>query len=95
VIAHATHELSDGIELEYLELRCADTLLPVERIDGRVIALVAARVGGVRLIDNVELAGANSIARSRAIAEEPGPHPRGTGGDCLGELATAQTQNRS
>jgi pantoate--beta-alanine ligase len=64
VIARATHELSDGIELEYFELRSADTLLPVERIEGRMIALVAARVGGVRLIDNVELAGAGSFASS-------------------------------
>ena len=66
VRARATAELlhTDGIELEYFELADADTLLPVERIDGRVMALVAARVGGVRLIDNVELAGASSIANS-------------------------------
>ena len=60
VVAHATQELGDGIELEYLELRSADTLLPVERIEGRVIALVAARVGDVRLIDNHPLSTVNS-----------------------------------
>jgi pantoate--beta-alanine ligase len=59
-IAHATQELSDGIELEYLELRSADTLLPVERIEGRLIALIAARVGGVRLIDNHQLSTVDS-----------------------------------
>lgn len=73
--ARASDELchTDGIELEYFELANTDTLLPVQRIEGRVVALVAARVGGVRLIDNVELAGANSIAAS----------PGGGAGDVL------------
>jgi pantoate--beta-alanine ligase len=53
VIARAAGELlKDGIELEYFELATVEQLLPVERVQGRVIALVAARVGGVRLIDN-------------------------------------------
>jgi pantoate--beta-alanine ligase len=62
VRARATGELvrNDGIELEYFELTDADTLLPVQRIEGRVIALVAARVGGVRLIDNLELSTVDS-----------------------------------
>ncbi|MHB8690752.1 MAG: pantoate--beta-alanine ligase [Solirubrobacteraceae bacterium] len=67
VIARAANELlKDGIELEYFELATAEQLLPIERVQGRVIALVAARVGGIRLIDNhllsVESAGADSIA---------------------------------
>jgi pantoate--beta-alanine ligase len=41
-----------GIELEYLELVAAETLSPVRRIDGDVLAVLAARVGGTRLIDN-------------------------------------------
>jgi pantoate--beta-alanine ligase len=41
-----------GIEPEYLELVHPDTLAPVERIDGDVLALIAARVGPTRLIDN-------------------------------------------
>ena len=41
-----------GIEPDYLELADADTLEPVDRISGDVLALVAARVGPVRLIDN-------------------------------------------
>jgi pantoate--beta-alanine ligase len=43
-----------GAELEpdYLELVSADTFAPVRRIDGDVLALVAARVGSTRLIDN-------------------------------------------
>jgi pantoate--beta-alanine ligase len=44
---------SVGIEPEYFELVTADTLTPVWRIEGEVLALVAARVGATRLIDNV------------------------------------------
>jgi pantoate--beta-alanine ligase len=40
------------IEPVYLELVETDTLAPVERIDGDVLAVVAARVGATRLIDN-------------------------------------------
>lgn len=40
------------IEPDYLELVATDSLAPVERIDGDVLAVVAARVGPARLIDN-------------------------------------------
>ena len=43
---------SSGVEPEYFELVSADTLAPVRRIEGEVLALVAARVGATRLIDN-------------------------------------------
>jgi pantoate--beta-alanine ligase len=44
---------SSQIEPEYLELVSPATLAPVERIDDReLLAVVAARVGPVRLIDN-------------------------------------------
>jgi pantoate--beta-alanine ligase len=43
---------SGGIDPEYFELVSADTLVPVRHIDGEVLALVAARVGATRLIDN-------------------------------------------
>jgi pantoate--beta-alanine ligase len=46
---------SVGIEPEYFELVSADTLAPVRRIEGEVLALVAARVGATRLIDNETL----------------------------------------
>ena len=43
-----------GIDPEYLEARDAETLEPVDEIDGRqVLVAVAAQVGGARLIDNV------------------------------------------
>ena len=53
VLALGLAELtSAGIEPEYLELVSAETLAPVARIDGDLLALVAARVGDTRLIDN-------------------------------------------
>ena len=43
-----------GIDPEYLEARDAESLEPVEKLDGRpVLIAVAARVGGARLIDNI------------------------------------------
>jgi pantoate--beta-alanine ligase len=52
--ASALQELTDrGIEPEYLELVNPETLAPLSRIDGDpILALIAARVGTTRLIDN-------------------------------------------
>jgi pantoate--beta-alanine ligase len=41
-----------GVEPEYLQIVNKDTLAPVKRIDGEALALIAARVGATRLIDN-------------------------------------------
>jgi pantoate--beta-alanine ligase len=41
-----------GIEPDYLELVATDTLNPVAAVNGEVLAVVAARVGPARLIDN-------------------------------------------
>jgi pantoate--beta-alanine ligase len=41
-----------GVEPEYLELVGTTTLAPVARIDGQILAVVAARIGPTRLIDN-------------------------------------------
>ena len=46
-----------GIEPEYMELRSADDLSPVERVNGSTLLAVAARVGRARLIDNTVLGG--------------------------------------
>jgi pantoate--beta-alanine ligase len=46
---------SAGVEPEYLELRSADDLAPVERVNGSTLLAVAARVGPARLIDNTIL----------------------------------------
>jgi pantoate--beta-alanine ligase len=51
--ARARAELaSSEIEPDYFELVSTDTLAPVSRIDGDVLAVLAAHVGGTRLIDN-------------------------------------------
>jgi pantoate--beta-alanine ligase len=42
-----------GVEPEYFEVVAADTLEPLDTIRGEVLIAVAARVGPVRLIDNV------------------------------------------
>ncbi|MCA9555061.1 MAG: pantoate--beta-alanine ligase [Myxococcales bacterium] len=52
--AHAELDLA-GVQPEYLELRHATSLVPLERADGPCVMLVAARVGKTRLIDNVIL----------------------------------------
>ena len=60
VLAAARHELdAGGIEPEYLELRSADDLSPAERVNGRTLLAVAARVGRARLIDNAILGDPN------------------------------------
>jgi pantoate--beta-alanine ligase len=41
-----------GVETEYFELVSPKTLVQVQEIDGPVLAVVAARVGAIRLIDN-------------------------------------------
>ncbi len=45
----------DGVDLEYVELADADTATPIDTAVGRSFLALAARVGGVRLIDNVFL----------------------------------------
>jgi pantoate--beta-alanine ligase len=52
-LAKARAELSAaGVEPQYLELVTAGDLAPVTQIDGELLAVVAARVGTTRLIDN-------------------------------------------
>jgi pantoate--beta-alanine ligase len=54
IAAAARAELdAAGVETEYFELVDADTLAPAQAVNGRpLLAVVAARVGDVRLIDN-------------------------------------------
>jgi len=54
-VARAARERlrADGVEPEYLDVVSADDFTAVNQIDGDVVVAVAARVGGVRLIDNV------------------------------------------
>ncbi len=58
VLAAARAELERaGVEPEYLELRSAADLSPVEHVNGSTLLAVAARVGRARLIDNTVLGG--------------------------------------
>jgi pantoate--beta-alanine ligase len=51
--ARALAELTSAeLELEYLELVSPDTLAPLHRLDGQALAVIAARLGATRLIDN-------------------------------------------
>jgi pantoate--beta-alanine ligase len=60
----ARRELAQaGIEPEYLTVVSAQTLEPVARIDEDVLAVIAARVGAVRLIDNVLISVAGTEER--------------------------------
>lgn len=47
----------EGIAPEYLEAVSTETLAPVETIDREALIAIAARVGSVRLIDNVLVGG--------------------------------------
>ncbi|MCA8962142.1 MAG: pantoate--beta-alanine ligase [Planctomycetes bacterium] len=55
LVLTATREIlaETGVELEYVELVDARSLVPVEVIEGDAVLAVAARVDGVRLIDNI------------------------------------------
>lgn len=56
VAAEARAELdAAGVRTEYFELVSMETLEPVSRLEGPALAVVAARVGDVRLIDNQPL----------------------------------------
>jgi pantoate--beta-alanine ligase len=58
VVAAARAELDRaGIAPDYLQLRSATDLSPVERVNGSALLAVAARVGRARLIDNAILGG--------------------------------------
>ena len=58
VLAAAREQLQKaGIEPEYLELRSAQDLSPVDRVNGSTLLAVAAQVGRARLIDNTILTG--------------------------------------
>jgi pantoate--beta-alanine ligase len=46
----------DVTDVDYVAIVEPDSLAPVTRIDSPVIALIAARVGRTRLIDNLRLA---------------------------------------
>lgn len=65
-------------EIDYVAI-CSDrTLAPLERIEGPAVALIAARIGKTRLIDN-ELLNPSSSDGSAKGSEDPGKGPAGPG----------------
>jgi pantoate--beta-alanine ligase len=57
---------SPEIEVDYLELVSPHTLSPLQRLDGDVLAVVAARVGATRLIDNETINSNRGVATPQA-----------------------------
>jgi pantoate--beta-alanine ligase len=47
--------LEPTVAVEYVEVRTAADLMPLDRLDGDVVVAIAARVGNARLIDNCAL----------------------------------------
>ncbi|MBE9503260.1 MAG: pantoate--beta-alanine ligase [Proteobacteria bacterium] len=52
IINEAKKVIASGIEIDYLEIRDSETLLPVEKIEKEALFAIAAKVGKTRLIDN-------------------------------------------
>ena len=50
-------ESVDGVSIQYVEIRDAETLERVEQVSGPAVIAVAAMVGPVRLIDNITIGG--------------------------------------
>lgn len=58
-------ELEDnGLRVDYLTLVDEETLVPVEKISKKVAILVAARIGNVRLLDNLIVDGSPELSGS-------------------------------
>lgn len=62
-------ELYPDVELDYLEIRHADTLSPVTTLDDDSRVLIAAKVGGVRLIDNASISDTAFLASRASVLE--------------------------
>jgi pantoate--beta-alanine ligase len=64
-----------AVELEYVEVRDAEAIAPIERVDGTVLLALAARLGGTRLIDNVAIsvAGASVSVDLGTVSASPKP----------------------
>jgi len=42
-----------ALRVEYVEITDAESLEPVDRVQGRVLVAIAGRLGSTRLIDNI------------------------------------------
>jgi pantoate--beta-alanine ligase len=61
-------ESAPGVVPDYAELVDPDTFVPVSQISTRTLAIVAARVGKTRLIDNLEISPGSSSTQPSAAA---------------------------
>jgi len=71
--AMAPHDVTP----EYLALVDPDSLQPVDRVDGRALLAVAARVGQTRLIDNALLEGSDPSLQQSEVTSRPVATPVG------------------
>ncbi|HET8978460.1 MAG TPA: pantoate--beta-alanine ligase [Solirubrobacteraceae bacterium] len=74
-----------GVAPDYLSLVAADTMEPVEAIGGEMLAVIAARFGPVRLIDNTPISVGDGPEPSPTHTAQPG---HGPGLDTDNEVAT-------
>lgn len=54
VITSAVRHAMAPLEIDYVSLVDADTMRPLDRVDGEILLAVAAQVGPARLIDNIK-----------------------------------------
>lgn len=68
-VVEAARDGMAPVKIDYVELVDANTLEPVERVEGPVMLAVAAFVGNTRLIDNIRFDPSAQTAKALARAE--------------------------
>lgn len=63
------------VELEYVDVRDAASISPIDRVDGRVLLALAARLGATRLIDNIGISVAGDAVTVDLGSISDGPIP--------------------
>ena len=82
ILSAARRVLGDAdVDPEYLELRDAETLRPLARVETDALLAVAAHVGAARLIDNHLLSVRGASAAGAAAAGATGTNPADPKGD--------------
>ena len=80
ILSAARRVLGDaGIDPEYLELRDAETLRPLARVETDALLAVAAHVGAARLIDNhlLSVRSASAAGTAAGVSETSPADPKG------------------
>jgi pantoate--beta-alanine ligase len=65
-----------GVDVEYLSLVDPETMEPLRELDKDALAVVAARVGSTRLIDNVLIATSGGAVEAAAAGAHETRDPR-------------------